>query len=191
MKYNDRSAQNIEIEDQTPATVGVALFFMALVGYFIIEHYFTASEYYAEEPPYMAMILSSLVGVILVFVFLKKVEPERNNSALFALLTGLGVGLATYSFIPRLNIITDTGGLSTYPYILTTDHIWKSDTASLPELHLYFEHSKWWRQYEPGDSYTFELRKGGLNIWLVSMSKIYEEQKQYYDCDGVLSCMTK
>ena len=51
--------------------------------------------------------------------------------------------------------------------------------------------SEWWRQYKPGDTYTFELRRGGLGIWQVNMTKIYDAQKRYYRCGGVLSCMTK
>lgn len=179
------------IEDQTPATLAVAVIFIALVIYFIIEHYFTASEYYAGNPPYTGIFLSGVAGALLVMLFLKRVEPERKNTPLFALLTGLGVGLASYSFIPRANMLTDTDGLREYSYTLATDHVWRSDNPVLPELRLYSKDSRWWRQYGPGDTYTFELRKGGLGIWQVNMSKVYEAQKMFYECDGVLSCMSR
>jgi hypothetical protein len=191
MKTDERVNSRPQLEGATPATLGIAVAFMACVGYFIVEHYFTAKEYYAEVPPYLAMFLASMAGVGLVFVLLGRLEPGGANHAAFAVLFGLGIGLAAYSFIPRLNILTDKDGLREYVYTLNSEYVWQPATPALPELHLYLKSSDWWRQYETGDTYTFVLRQGGLGIWLVNMSKIYDDQKRYYDCDGVLSCMTK
>lgn len=104
-------------------TLRVAVAFAALVGYFIVEHYFTANEYYAEKPPYPAIVLASLTGVGLVFVLLQRLEPGGASHAAFALLFGLGVGLAAYSFIPRLNVLTDNHGLHEYAYTLNAEYV--------------------------------------------------------------------
>ena len=189
MKSNDRVNKRVQLEGSTPATLGVAFVFMAFVGYFIVEHYFTAKEYYAEEPPYLAIFLVSLAGAWLVFTLLKRLEPGGANHAAFALLFSLGVGLATYSFIPRLNILTDNSGLREYVYTLNPEYVWQPASPALPDLHLYLKSSDWWRQFKPGDTYRFELRQGGLAIWQVNMSNIYDEQKRFYDCGGLLSCM--
>jgi len=101
------------------------------------------------------------------------------------------MGLALYSFIPRINILTDKNGVNGYHYILGSDYIWRTKEPKAPELDLYLKSSRWWQQFEPGDAYTFYLRKGGLGIWQVNMSKIYDDQKEFYDCNGVLTCMTK
>jgi hypothetical protein len=69
--------------------------------------------------------------------------------------------------------------------------VWRSEQAGLPELRVYLRGSRWWQQYQPGDTYTFELRQGGLKIWQINMSKIYASQKKFYQCSGVASCMTK
>jgi len=180
-----------EIKDLTPATLTIATIFLLLVVYFIVETYFTASEYYVGGPPYLLLILCGLVAAIIFFILLNRIEPQRKNSALYAVLAGFGAGLAAYSLIARLNIMTDADGLKSYAYTLGTDYIWRSENHSLPELRLYLHSSKWWQQYKPGDSYTFELRKGGLKLWQVNMSKIYESQKLFYDCKGVWSCMSK
>lgn len=63
--------------------------------------------------------------------------------------------------------------------------------SGIAGLRLYRKSSDWWRQYEPGDTHTFELRRGGLAIWQVNMSRIYDDQQRYYDCDGVLGCITR
>lgn len=191
MKTESHTNQRVGLEGTTPATLGVAFAFMVFVGYFIIEHYFMAKEYYAETPPYLAILLSGLVGAGLVFALLKRLEPGGANHATFALLSALGIGLGAYSFIPRLNILIDKNGLHEYVYTLNSEYLWQPPESSLPKLRLYLKSSDWWRQYKPGDTYTFELRQGGLSIWQVNMSKIYDDQKRYYDCDGVISCMTK
>jgi hypothetical protein len=191
MKNDYRVNRRLQLEGATPATLGVAITFMACVIYFIVEHYFAANEYYAEAPPYLAMFLAGLVGLGLVFVLLRRLESNGANHMTFAVLFGLGIGLAAYSFIPRLNILTDKDGLREYIYTLNSEYVWQSATPDLPELHLYLKSSDWWSQYKPGDTYTFALRQGGLGIWQVDMSGIYDDQKRYYACGGILSCMTK
>ena len=191
MNSDDRANQRAQLEGATPATLGVAFAFMAFVAYFIMEHYFTAKEYYAETPPYLAILLFSLLGAGVIFALLKRLEPGGHNHAAFALLSALGIGLAAYSFIPRLNILTDKNGLHEYVYTLSPEYLWQPTDSTLPTLRLYQESSDWWRQYKPGDTYKFVLRHGGLTIWQVNMSKIYDDQKRYYDCGGVISCMTK
>lgn len=191
MNFQARSNQNAGLSDATPATLAIAALFLAFVIYFILEHYFMAEEYYAKKAPYHIILLISGAGLTIAFTLLKKLEPETPNRMTFSLLFGFGIGLATYSFISRLNILTDTDGLRDYSYTLTTDYVWKPHDTSLPDLHLYLKGSDWWQQYKPGDSYTFQLRKGGLAIWQVNMANIYEEQKRYYDCGGAFDCMTK
>jgi hypothetical protein len=114
-----------------------------------------------------------------VHLTLRHFEPERKNSALYALLFALGIGLAAYPLLARVNAWTDTAGLHGYEYRLDTDYVWCSREPGVPDLDMYLSGSRWWRQFHPGDSYTFELRKGGLGFWQVNMSPVYEAQKQY------------
>jgi hypothetical protein len=165
--------------DVTPLTAIVAVVFVTLVVSFIIEIYFTASEFYADTVPYQLIGLSALLGFLIVHLTLRNFEPERKNSALFALLFGLGTGLAAYPFLVRINTWTDTAGLHGYDYRLDTDYVWRSREPGTPDLDMYLSASAWWRQFHPGDSYTFELREGGLGFWQVNMSPVYEAQKNY------------
>ncbi len=191
MTLFDNSNESKELQGQTPTTIVVAIVFFFFVLYFIIETYFTATEYYAETAPFLVFIIGGLLVAGIVFVVLRKIEPERKDTFAYALLAGLGMGLALYSFIPRINILTDENGVNSYSYILGTDYIWRAKEPKSPELDLYLKSSRWWKQYEPGDTYTFNLRKGGLGIWQVNMAKIYDDQKEFYDCNGVLTCMAK
>jgi len=176
-----QSAINLDFDggDVTPLTAFVAVIFVALVFTFIIEIYFTANEFYADFVPYQLIGLSALFGFLIVHLALRHFEPERKNSALYALLFSLGIGLAAYPLLARVNAWTDTSGLQSYEYQLDTDYVWHSREPGAPDLDMYLSGSLWWSQFHPGDSYTFELRKGGLGFWQVNMSPVYEAQKHY------------
>jgi hypothetical protein len=165
--------------DVTPLTAMIAVAFVALVCSFIIEIYFAASEFYAGDAPWQLIGLSALLGFLTVLLALRHFEPRRQNSALYGLLFGLGAGLAAYPFLVRVNAWTDSDGLRQYDYRLGTDYVWHSMLPGTPDLEMYLSGSAWWRQFVPGDSYTFELRKGGLGFWQVNMIPVYEAQKKY------------
>jgi hypothetical protein len=176
-----QSAVDLDFDgsDVTPLTAIVAFVFVALVFSFIIDIYFTANEFYADYVPYQLISLSALTGFMIVHLALRHFEPERRNSALYALLFGLGIGLAAYPLLARINAWTDNAGLHAYEYWLDTDYVWRATEPGTPDLDIYLSGSRWWRQFHPGDSYTFELRKGGLGFWQVNMSPVYEAQKHY------------
>ena len=176
-----QSAINLDFDggDVTPLTAIVAVIFVALVFTFIIEIYFTANEFYADYVPYQLIGLSALFGFLIVHLALRHFEPERKNSALYALLFALGIGLAAYPLLARVNAWTDTAGLQGYEYRLDTDYVWRSTEPGTPDLDMYLSGSRWWRQFHPGDSYTFELRRGGLGFWQVNMSPVYKAQRRY------------
>ena len=191
MSLFNNSSKSGNLEGQTPTTIVIAIVFFIFVFYFIIETFFTATEYYAEDAPYSVLIAGWIVVSGVVFFLLRNAEPKRKDTLSYALLAGLGMAFALYSVIPRINILTDEKGIKGYTYSLDTDYMWKANELAVPKLDLYLKSSRWWQQYKPGDEYVFNLRKGGLGIWLVNMEKIYDDQKKYYDCDGVLTCMIK
>jgi hypothetical protein len=176
-----QAAINLDFDggDVTPLTAIVAVIFVALVFTFIIEIYFTANEFYADFVPYQLIGLSALLGFLIVHLALRHFEPERKNNAMYALLFALGIGLAAYPMLARVNAWTDTTGLQAYEYHLDHDYVWRSSEPGAPDLDMYLSGSRWWRQFHPGDSYTFELRNGGLGFWQVNMSPVYEAQKHY------------
>jgi hypothetical protein len=176
-----QSAINLDFDggDVTPLTAIVAVIFVALVFTFIIEIYFSANEFYADYVPYQLIGLSALFGFLIVHLALRHFEPERKNSALYALLFALGIGLAAYPLLARVNAWTDTAGLQGYEYRLDTDYVWRATEPGTPDLDMYLSGSRWWREFHPGDSYTFELRRGGLGFWQVNMSPVYKAQRRY------------
>ncbi len=191
VSVNGARMETKSVTNDTPAIGVVAATFFVCIGYFVVEHYFTAKEYFAEAPPYFAIALCAIAGAAIVFFVLRWLEPGGANHTALAALSALAFGLAVYAFIPRLNFMTDQGDLVEYVYQLDQENVWQPQDSSAPPLRLYLKSSAWWQQYQPGDTYTFELRRGGLGIWQVNMARIYEEQKRYYNCGGVVSCITK
>jgi len=167
---NDNNAKEQHLKDGSPTTIKLATIFIGSVVYFISEHYFLASEYYVNSPPYLIISIISLMAIFYVFRLLKKKEPERKDSHLYAIIVAIGVALFLYSFIPRINVI------------------WVADDNISPSIRLYSKLSKFWQEFKPGDKYFFEIRRGGLGVWLVNMDRVYAEQKEYYDCNTYMNC---
>lgn len=179
-----------QIEGVTPATWRIAMIFFLCVFYFAGEIYLWGSEYYADSPPYVFIVIVSLMLSVAAYRYLLIKEPDRTDAKTYGLLASLGFALFTYAVILRINLITDTQGLQDYRYHLTADLTWQSH-GDMPTLDLYMPSSEYWQQYEVGDEVTFQLRQGGLGIWQINMNKVYDQQKLFYDCDGMLSCMAE
>jgi hypothetical protein len=176
----------------TPAVAkGVAGAFGLCVMYFVAEHFFLAEEYYAGSPPYVAIAICAAAGGGLVFLLLRRWDAGGASHATYSTLAAIGFGLAVYGFLPRLNIWTAAQEPAAHLYTLDENFVWQPASPSMPPLNLYLHASRWWGQFGPGDTYSFHLRRGGLGFWQVDMRTIYAEQKRYYDCDGVLSCLSK
>jgi hypothetical protein len=184
-----KSAKALDSAEITPITVAITVSFVLTVFYFITEQYFTLSEYYVDGFPVVLIIAMSLGALIFCYVLIKKLEPKRKDSHVYALLFAIGIGFFLYPFLIRMNIWSDTQGITSYTYELGSDYVWRSENPKLPELEIYLQQSRWWQQFKPGDFYEFDLRYGGLGNWLVNMDKIYTEQQVFYDCHGALECM--
>ena len=178
-------------DDETPLTRAIAIAFVLLVLTFTIEIYITASEFYAETPPYAWFVVCGVLAAAVVYLLLKRLEPERRNSHAFALLFTVAGALSSYSLIARLNVLTAHGGLQKYDFALGRDFIWHPPTPDLPDIHVYQKGSEFWQQYNPGDHFQFQIRKGGLGIWMVSMDSVYEKQQLFYKCKGMWDCATR
>lgn len=182
--------QGLGLTGVTPLTGLIAATMGFGVIYFIVEVYFTLSEFYVSGPPWAALVAVAVIASLLIYVLLGAVEPKRNDSAIYALLFALAVGFIAYPLSIRISVWTAPGAEIAGQYELGKDYVWhpKGDT-SLPPLHLYLQGSRWWRQFKPGDTHTFDVRRGGLGRWLVDMGRVYREQKAFYRCHGPIDCM--
>jgi hypothetical protein len=156
----------------------VALVFVFAVVYFIGDSFFGLKEYYAGTPPWQWHFAIALVAAVIVWLALNQAKPGSAEALLVALLFGVGIALAAYPGLLRLNAWMDPSGLIAQEYTLGQGDTWTSNTPT-PDL-VFDIGSRYWEQFEPGQVKTFQIRRGGLGFYQIDMAPIYAEQKAFY-----------
>lgn len=167
----------------SPVALSMVVIFIGSLFYFIIECYFTLSEYYEAAPPYTWFILAGVFTVPLVFYILKNSKLKPKEIAIMSVLVGFGISMVSYPIILRINQWTDNDGLQTYTYILKEDGRWTHSSVimQIPNLIFDLKYSDYWNQFEINASKEFELRNGGLGFYQINMEPIYADQRMYYE----------
>ena len=182
--------KGFDLNGVTPVTGLIAATMAIGVLYFIVENYFTLSAFYVNGPPWVLLIGAAIAGGAIILMVLRHVEPKRSDSHVYALLFALAIGFIAYPLSIRINMWTAPQPAISSPYQLGGDYLWyPKDNKELPALPLYLRSSRWWRQFGPGDTHHFTVQRGGLGDWLIDMKAVYQEQQNFYHCNGVLDCM--
>ncbi|MBT8113900.1 MAG: hypothetical protein KJP04_00870, partial [Arenicella sp.] len=150
MNLSGSKKARVKLKGMTPATVAIAVLYLGLVVYFMVESYFLSPEQYAGNPPYLLIATLGLVTVFATFFTLGKIEPGRSDTLSYALLIGMGFMFFLYPFMTRVNFWLDDGSLETHVYVLNSDYTWVAKDADTPNIDMYIESSLWWQQYQPG-----------------------------------------
>ena len=140
--------------------------------------YFGFGEYYAGTAPWHLFVSVAVCGLGLAATMLHVAGHLSSQGKLMAMLFGIGAGLASYPFLLRVNAWTDPIGLQAYSYMLADYDTWVAE-EDVPDL-VFDISSEYWDQFEPGDSRSFELRRGGLDFYQVNMRPVYAEQREFY-----------
>ena len=155
------------------------MLFVGLVLYFILDMYFGFGEYYAGAVPWHLFAAAGVCGLGLAATMLHIAGHLSSQGKLIAMLFGAGAGMASYPFLLRVNAWTDPAGLQAYSYTLGSDDTWVA-RADVPDL-VFDIGSDYWNQFGPGDSKSFELRRGGLGFYQINMRPVYAEQRVFYE----------
>lgn len=156
----------------------VVVLFVALVLYFIIDVYFGFGEYYVGMAPWHWFAGFAVCGLGIAATMLHIAGHLSSQGKLMAMLFGVGVGLASYPFLLRVNAWTDPVGLQDYSYTLGERDTWVAE-ENVPDL-VFDIGSQYWDQFEPGDAKSFQLRRGGLDFYQINMLPVYAEQRAFY-----------
>jgi WD40 repeat protein len=151
--------------------LSAAIFFLLLLGYAILDLMIFNQEAYVELPLYKVYLLGGVGMAAFVMGWLRRAKVSRRESIIIALFLGGVFGLALYPGLLRLNQLTDSNGLKSYQYELQSDLSFKPvNDNTLPTLHL--NDDKYWADFEAGTLYEFELRKGGLGFYQISLAQV-------------------
>ena len=157
--------------ESNPHSLAAAIFFFLLVSYAVLDVMFFNKETYAEQPWYQVYLLSGVGMAVLVMGWLSTAKVPKRESIIVALLVGGAFGAALHPGLLRFNQLTDTEGLTSYPYELQTDLSFEPPAdKTLPRLYLGDE--EFWSTFEFGSIHQFELRKGGLNFYQINLAPI-------------------
>lgn len=182
--------QGFDLNGVTPVTGLIAATMTFGVAYFIVENYFTLSAFYVNGPPWAVLIGAAIAAGAIILPILRRTEPKRSDSPIYALLFALAIGFIAYPLSIRINLWTAPQPAISSPYQLGGDYLWHPiHNPNLPDLDIYLKSSRWWRQFGPGDTHHFTLQRGGLGNWLIDMKAVYQEQQNFYHCNGILDCM--
>lgn len=168
--------------NSSPISIGMTMFLFFAMFYFITEVYFTLSEFYVAEPPYVYMVIGAIVAMIVSYLLLLKTKFALAEKIILALMVGASMVAVMYPLMLRVNEWTDTEGLQRYAYVKSGLIDWTSESGNyqIPPLKFDLDYSKYWAQFDVGDTKQFELRKGGLGFYQLNMKPVYAEQRVFY-----------
>jgi hypothetical protein len=186
---NGKITQGFDLNGVTPVTSLIAATMTFGVAYFIVENYFTLSAFYVNGPPWVELVGAAAASGAIILAILRRTEPKRSDSPIYALLFAIAIGFIAYPLSIRINMWTAPQPAISSPYQLGGDYLWHpTHNPKLPVLDIYLKSSQWWRQFGPGDTHHFTVQHGGLGDWLIDMKALHQEQQNFYHCDGVLDC---
>lgn len=157
----------------------IAVLFVLAVFYFIGDVFFWLTEYFVPSTPWLIFALIGCLGTYIAYWLLRKEKLRIQDSAVMAVLFGVGIGLISYPLTIRFNAWADVEGLGAYTYVLGEGNYWIPANSGTPVLR--FERaSDYWAQFHRGEEKVFELRQGILGYMQINMAPIYKEQEKYY-----------
>lgn len=168
-----------------PITIAMMSFMVLSIFYFVFEIVSYGERYVSGGIPFSLIGLSGIVIAVLAYFLLRNIKMKLYERQILSVLVGLAASLVSSQLLLRVNAWTDSEGLVKASYTLldktNLEYHWKAKNMQLPELK--FEGSnaeKYWNQYSPGDVKEFELRKGGLGFYQLSLTPIELEQRAFY-----------
>ena len=171
-----RSAFAIE---NNPRALAVTVAFFVLLAYALIDGGFLGHETYAQTPPVDAFVVLGVAAMALAALWMARGRVPLAETVVIALLAGAAAGAAAYPGTLRLNALTDTAGLRSYPYRLASNLELQPLVAGPPALR-FAQHYEYWSQFKPGSVHEFELRRGGLGFYQLNLAPLERELRMFY-----------
>lgn len=179
--------ENPEFTDITADSLVATLIFtfLLLISYYFYEVTSGLSEVYTGTLPYFWVLVAGIITTLWCYRFIKKTKLNHGEKIIVAMLLGLGVGLAAYPFLMRVNQWTDTAGIQTYKYKLAEKGVWipQDQSLQLPDISFGYKAEIYWNQFKINSVKDFELRKGGLGLYQLNMDPIRKDWKGFYEGD--------
>jgi hypothetical protein len=165
------------LESNRNALVGTVLV-IALLCYAVVD-LAVNEEAYAVDPPLVLFALGGAIVALVGLLWFASAGVPRAETLGLSLLLGGACGFALYPGALRVNAATDSQGLHTYDYRLTSYVVFSPLDTRLPEL-TFPSDADYWGQFKLGTVHPFELRKGGLGFYQVNMAPVHAKMHDYF-----------
>jgi hypothetical protein len=165
------------LESNRHALVGAVLV-IALLCYAVVD-LAVNEEIYAVDPPLVLFAVGGSIAVLAGLLWFASVGVPRAEVFGLSLLLGGAVGFALYPGALRLNAATDSEGLRSYDYRLTSYVVFSPLDSKMPVLEFPGD-ADYWRQFSLGTVHPFDLRKGGLGFYQVDMGPVHAKMHDYF-----------
>lgn len=182
-----KTKTHIDLE-YSPSTLGfdlmshpktkTLLFLIAGIGIYTIIDAALNMETYLVTPPIWWFVIGGLIAGFFAFLKIQDKNIPSSNAIGVGVIFALVSGIALYPGLLRINQISDPYGLRTYEYQMHNDGIFRNVDTSLPEIKM--SPDKYWHSIETGETYSFRLRKGGLDFYQIDMGDVYANMRKWY-----------
>lgn len=176
----DRSREisyGFSLESNRHALVGAVLV-IALLCYAVVD-LAVNEEIYAVNPPLVLFAVGGAIAVLAGMLWFGSAGVPRAETLGLSLLLGGAVGFAQYPGALRVNAATDSQGLHTYDYRLTSYVVFTPLDPGVPELSFPGD-ADYWGQFKLRTVHPFWLRKGGLGFYQVDMAPVHARMHDYF-----------
>lgn len=166
----------------TKSKIGFSMLLLFLSGltYFAIDNSFLLSEFYAQTPSYFLFAFIGLIVGILSYSILKKSSLLPIETWIMTIMLGVTGALVAYPLILRINEWTSEEALHEYTYSYSSDGIWLSKLPDIPNVDINRLSFTYVSEFKKGDTYDFELRRGGLGFYQVNLAPMKKMQHEFF-----------
>lgn len=158
----------------------VAVIMLGVIGLYGAVDLIALDETYAGFWPWATWVSGGVLAAVLSYFWLSRAKMPFVIAAVLSLMVGLDAGFAMYPGLLRLNRITDTAGAQPHEYVLREYVRLEPRETGLPVID--FKQGRgYWRQFQPGASYTLYLRRGGLGFYQLDLAPVYAATRAFYE----------
>lgn len=158
----------------------LAVILLAVIGLYGAVDLIALDETYAGFFPWTTWISGGVVAAALSYLWLSRAKLPFVIAAVLSLMLGLDTGFAMYPGLLRLNRFTDTAGAQPHEYVLREYVRLEPRETGLPVID-FNQGREYWRQFQPGASYTLYLRRGGLGFYQLDLAPVYAATRAFYE----------
>jgi len=176
--YTDRGQFDL-MQHRGLASLTIAA--LALLGYFVIDTYFTSPWRYAENAPLPAFALTGLV-LATAAAGLGRGAPRLERLGV-TLMFGLAVGAACWPAALRLNAAFSNQEAVTITYYSVAPGEFEPVAGDYPPLDFTGFEDYWFHPDQRG-RYDFELLRGPLEFWQLNRRRVTGEMRAFFTANG-------